>query len=71
VLRLNDRSFPPFKTVTPGIEPIIGQASTRPIDGLDPLDQSKSYTLPDFVISNGGEYFIVPSISALIDTIAA
>ncbi|KAI0338774.1 peroxidase TAP [Trametopsis cervina] len=67
----NTANFPPLKTVTPGIEPLIGQASPRTAEGLDPANQSKSYTLPQFVIPKGGEYFFSPSISALTGTIAA
>ncbi|KAI0701290.1 hypothetical protein BC835DRAFT_236693 [Cytidiella melzeri] len=67
----NTAAFPPLKNVSAGIEPIIGQGSPRTADGLDPNDQSKTYTLPSFVISNGGEYFFSPSISAITETIAA
>ncbi|KAI0086064.1 peroxidase [Irpex rosettiformis] len=67
----NTADFPAGKNVTPGIEPIIGQGSPRVASGLDPLDSTKTYTLPNFVVSNGGEYFFVPSISAITDKIAA
>nr|AZJ17935.1 dye-decolorizing peroxidase [Irpex lacteus] len=67
----NTENFPPFKNVTPGIEPIIGRGSPRVATGFDPHDQAKTYTMPDFVVSNGGEYFFVPSISAISDIIAA
>ena len=58
-------SFPPLKTVTPGIEPIIGQGGGKIAQGLDPNDTSDSYTVPLFVVPKGGEYFFVPSITAL------
>ena len=64
-------SFPNGKNVTPGIEPIIGQGAPRVASGLDPHDFTKSYSMPDFVVSNGGEYFFIPSISALTDKITA
>ncbi|PSR77990.1 hypothetical protein PHLCEN_2v7617 [Hermanssonia centrifuga] len=67
----NTANFPPLKTVTPGIEPIVGQGSPRTAEGLDPANQSKGYTIPQFVIPTGGEYFFMPSISALTSKIAA
>ncbi|PSR74716.1 hypothetical protein PHLCEN_2v9595 [Hermanssonia centrifuga] len=67
----NTANFPPLKTVTPGIEPIVGQGSPRTADGLNPVDPSVGYTVPQFVIPTGGEYFFVPSISAITDVITA
>lgn len=64
-------SFPPLKTVTPGIEPIVGQGGGKVADGLNVNNQSEAYTVPQFVIPRGGEYFFVPSISTLSEVIAA
>ncbi|KAK0186269.1 fungal peroxidase [Armillaria mellea] len=61
-----------------GVDPIIGSAGTnpssrsRPVTGLDPTDLGRAITLQnDFVVSRGGEYFFSPSISAILNTIAA
>ncbi|KAK0438820.1 Dyp peroxidase [Armillaria borealis] len=61
-----------------GVDAIIGSAGTDPssrsrsITGLDPTDPNRAITLQnDFVVSRGGEYFFSPSISALLNTIAA
>jgi hypothetical protein len=71
----NTATFPPFKNdSTPGIEPVIGQVgggANRIVGGLDPNDASRDMSIPQFVISKGGEYFFSPSISALRDKIAA
>ncbi|KAI0804730.1 hypothetical protein BC629DRAFT_1203838 [Irpex lacteus] len=67
----NTANFPPLKSVNAGFDPVIGRGTPRTAVGLDPNDQTKSYTLPDFVVSNGGEYFFSPSISAITGTIAA
>lgn len=64
-------SFPPFKTVTPGIEPIVGQGGGRVADGLNPANPAETYAVPLFVVPKGGEYFLMPSISALSGTIAS
>lgn len=55
---------------TPGYDPILGQVlstQTGPkfTSGLDPTDPNRDFTLPDFIISEGGEYFFSPPISAL------
>ncbi|KAK0451293.1 fungal peroxidase [Desarmillaria tabescens] len=67
-----------FLLPSTGVDPIIGSAGTdpssrsRPITGLDPTDPSRAITLQnDFVVSRGGEYFFSPSISAILNTIAA
>ena len=58
--------------LVPGIDPIIGQGGESLVAvGLNPQNQSESYTMSQFVISKGGEYFFVPSISALLDVISA
>ncbi|EJD37314.1 DyP-type peroxidase [Auricularia subglabra TFB-10046 SS5] len=67
----NATNFPPKKTPPPeeiGFDPIIGQATgaqARLVSGLDPNDTSGSLSIPQFVISRGGEYFFSPPISAL------
>ncbi|KAK0443357.1 Dyp peroxidase [Desarmillaria tabescens] len=72
---VNNANF--FQSGT-GVDPIIGSAGTdpssrsRPIAGLDPTDPTRVITLQsDFVVSRGGEYFFSPSISAILNTIAA
>lgn len=54
---------------TPGFDPIIGsnggQSLPRNASGLDITDPDHDYTMPDFVVSRGGEYFFSPSISAI------
>ncbi|KIJ40008.1 hypothetical protein M422DRAFT_780853 [Sphaerobolus stellatus SS14] len=57
---------------TPGYDPILGQIVTvssqtgpRFTSGLDPTDPDRDFTLPDFIISRGGEYFFSPPISAI------
>ncbi|KAJ7192911.1 fungal peroxidase [Mycena pura] len=55
-----------------GVDPIIGElaCAQRVISGLDPTDSTKTLTLPNFVISRGGEYFFTPSLSAISGTLA-
>ncbi|KAJ3556259.1 hypothetical protein NM688_g2124 [Phlebia brevispora] len=67
----NTANFPPLKTVTPGIEPIIGQGGGKIASGLNPNDQVETYAVPDFVVPKGGEYFFVPSISTLSEVFVA
>lgn len=58
----------------PGFDAIIGanEGQARFTQGLDPANQTRNITLPfDFIISRGGEYFFSPSLSAIINTIAA
>jgi hypothetical protein len=67
-------SFPPRKSETPGLDPIIGangNAQSHPLNGLNPANASEVATIQPFVESRGGEYFFSPSISALSNTIAA
>lgn len=69
----NVPSFAPAKNETPGWDPMIGanQGGSRFMNGYDVQDQSLSLTmLQDLVISRGGEYFFMPSISALLDVIS-
>jgi len=61
------------KNSTPGFDPIIGAAGGGPrnVSGLDPTDSTRSFTLvTDFVQSRGGEYFFVPSMSAISGKLA-
>ncbi|KAF8319031.1 Dyp-type peroxidase [Clavulina sp. PMI_390] len=66
----NVASFPPGKTpANSGLDPVIGQGQ-RTVNGLNPYNTGKSYSVPSFVKARGGEYFFVPSISALTQVIA-
>ncbi|KAK0199615.1 fungal peroxidase [Desarmillaria ectypa] len=72
---VNNANFLLFGT---GVDPVIGSAGTNPssrsrqITGLDPKNPGRAITLKnDFVVSRGGEYFFSPSISAIVNTIAA
>ncbi|KAJ6537953.1 DyP-type peroxidase [Mycena capillaripes] len=65
----------PIVTAGPvvGFDPIIGanQGAPRPVNGLDPTDAARNFTLViDFVVSRGGEYFFSPSISAIANTLS-
>lgn len=68
-------SFVFGKNITaPGLDLVIGQAGSdapRVASGMDPLDSNRNITMLEVVISNGGEYFFSPSISALNNTILA
>jgi hypothetical protein len=47
---------------------VIGQTGNGPIrttTGLDPMNFTRVFSQSQTVISNGGEYFFSPSISAL------
>ncbi|KAG6910061.1 hypothetical protein DXG01_013508 [Tephrocybe rancida] len=72
----NDSMFPPGKTVTPGMDPIIGQTDeengiVRFMTGIDPLNEKRVMAFPQkFVIPRGGGYFFNPSISTLRDYVA-
>ena len=55
-------------TAVPGFDPIIGQkqGQVRTMTGYDADDLSKTLSLPtQFVISQGGQYFFLPSITTL------
>ncbi|EIN09037.1 peroxidase TAP [Punctularia strigosozonata HHB-11173 SS5] len=57
-----------------GLDMVIGQPGAgleRSASGFDPTDFDKVFTQNPTIISNGGEYFFVPSISALNNTILA
>ena len=75
---VNTVTFPPKKNpdgsvLSPGFDPIIGQAdnAARTMVGFDPKAQANTLNLTnEWVISRGGEYFFVPSITALMEVIA-
>jgi hypothetical protein len=58
-----------------GLDMVIGQpedfSGVRSASGFDPTNFNKVFTQNQTVISNGGEYFFTPSISALNNTILA
>jgi deferrochelatase/peroxidase EfeB len=68
----NAPSFAPGKSPQPGFDPIIGQnnGGSTFANGLFVNSPSTSVTLPDFVVSRGGEYFFSPSISAILNTLS-
>ncbi|KAL9100162.1 MAG: hypothetical protein Q9163_004427 [Psora crenata] len=70
----NEINFPIQKPVTPGFDPIIGQAAdptSRTMSGTNPSSQSSTLALPtQWIVTKGGEYFFSPSIPALKDTFA-
>nr|4W7M_A Chain A, Dye-decolorizing peroxidase [Auricularia auricula-judae]4W7M_B Chain B, Dye-decolorizing peroxidase [Auricularia auricula-judae] len=64
----DNANFPPGKTpATVGLDPIIGQNNGQPrvVNGLLPSNSSASLSIPQFVVSHGGEYFFSPPISAI------
>ncbi|KAI0701297.1 peroxidase [Cytidiella melzeri] len=67
----NAPAFPPDKTLNAGLDAIIGQGSARISVGLNEDNQTESYSVATFVVPTGGEYFFLPSISAVIGTFAA
>ncbi|KAF8531600.1 Dyp-type peroxidase [Gautieria morchelliformis] len=72
----NNPGFPPPVGTLPvnGFDPIIGQQANdaRFITGTNPEKLTESLALPKlFVVPRGGEYFIVPSISALKGTFSS
>ena len=60
--------------MTPGFDPIIGQApngGVRAMSGVNPKDPNVDLSLPtEWVLSKGGEYFFTPSIPTLKNTFA-
>ncbi|KAG8987454.1 hypothetical protein FRB94_001846 [Tulasnella sp. JGI-2019a] len=74
VVWANNPEFPPIereeKRPASGFDPIIGNSSKgeegpREVTGINPKALSKVMSLPDFVVARGGEYFWVPSMTAL------
>nr|UQK85146.1 dye decolorizing peroxidase [uncultured fungus] len=68
----NTPTFVPGKNVQPGFDPIIGAnaGNDRWAVGTDIANPTGNLTFPVFIKSNGGEYFFVPSISAIRDTLS-
>lgn len=68
-----DSSFPFLKAKTPGYDPIIGQNGTNPVfsSGIDYKHPDQNSTFMSFILSRGGEYLYSPSMSAILDPIAA
>jgi hypothetical protein len=59
---------PPVADGFKGQDPVVGQAGGGPRDiiGYNQADPAKKLTLSeDFVVTQGGEYFFLPSISTL------
>ncbi|RDB22012.1 Peroxidase 2 [Hypsizygus marmoreus] len=67
----NNATFPIGEQApeVPGLDPLIGQGD-RKLSGTDPNNPAKELTMPDFVISRGGEYFFSPSLKGLKKTLA-
>nr|WAW38277.1 DyP-type peroxidase [Auricularia auricula-judae] len=64
----NGQNFPFGKSEQPGFDPVVGanRGRARLMSGYNVSNTAQELSLQtDFVISKGGEYFFVPSISAL------
>ncbi|KAG8916815.1 hypothetical protein FRC00_014354, partial [Tulasnella sp. 408] len=75
----NNTNFPPPEAnsfdigVPPGYDPIIGnvtgpgiQVRTRRTTGMDATFMDQELVMPsDFVVAEGGEYFLIPSMKAI------
>jgi hypothetical protein len=67
------RTFPPGKysatnNEEPGLDPIIGQRGPNIVDDMSIVNGEKQTVrlpLETWVLNQGGEYFLTPSISAL------
>lgn len=67
------RTFPPGKysatnNEEPGLDPIIGQPGPNIVSDMSIVDGKKQTVrlpLERWVLNQGGEYFLTPSISAL------
>lgn len=73
-LILSVRLFVYFLIIYNSYSCLVGQNGNNPrsVGGVDPKAQGNSLPLPfDFVVSRGGAYFFVPSISALETKFAA
>ncbi|KAF8625445.1 hypothetical protein AX17_006846 [Amanita inopinata Kibby_2008] len=69
----NNPGFPFTQTAPqiPGFDPIIGQGPNRLLSGFNPDHPSHELPLPElWVVTRGGEYFFVPSLKGLKETIA-
>ena len=66
----NTVSFPPDVGVQPGFDPIIGQVPKSAAQLQTNLFNA-NVSIAKFVTMRGGQYFFVPSISALKDTLGS
>ncbi|KDQ26239.1 DyP-type peroxidase [Pleurotus ostreatus PC15] len=73
VVWANNIHFPFLKDKTPGYDPIIGQNGANPVfsSGIDYKHPDQNSTYMSFILSRGGEYLYSPSMSAILDPIAA
>ncbi|KAF8657102.1 hypothetical protein AX16_002289 [Volvariella volvacea WC 439] len=62
---------PGFRVTNTGLDPLIGQGPDHFFTGGDPNNPGLQFDFTPFAVPLGGEYFFMPSISALNDTIAS
>lgn len=76
---VNDANFPfpPFvtdaisgKNVVPGSDALVGRRNRDKVVGMVSQNLEKPTRMEDWVIPRGGEYFISPTKSALVEVFA-